>query len=127
LLRSRDLWKSWSILRRGIRRRITVHCVGGHDLFLVTPPVLQNADRSHGHDSGSDDSPTKNGPAEPGNSAGRRGQGKGFSCGQSEHDDIAAIATVDQVLDYAVSLAADENMLGERGEEIGIGMRLRGR
>ena len=115
-------------MRRSICRRITVHCVGGHDLFLVTPPVLQNADRSHGHDSGSDDSPTKNGPAEPGNlSAGRCGQGEGFSRGQSEHDDIAAIATVGQVLDYAVALAADEGMLGERGEEIGLGMRFRGR
>jgi hypothetical protein len=31
------------------------------------------------------------------------------------------------VLDYAVSLAADESMLGERGEEIGLGMRFRGR
>jgi hypothetical protein len=31
------------------------------------------------------------------------------------------------VLDYAVALATNESMLGERSEEIGLGMRFRGR
>jgi len=89
-------------------------------------PILLNSNRSDGQKPSRDYSPTKDGQAQPSASCATSGGGyrNSFSCGQSQRNYISAIATVGEVLDNAGALGAGESMLGERGEEVSVGMQL---
>ena len=126
VLQNRSLVKDRSTLRHSICRSVRLYEVGGHGFFLMLLPVLQNSDRGDGQKSGSDDSPTKDGPTQPADSGtGRRGHGDGLSRGQSERDYISTITAARKVLDYEGALSAIQRILGERGEKISVRMRFR--
>jgi hypothetical protein len=126
VLQNRSLVKDRSTLRHSICRSVRLYEVGGHGFFLMALPVLQNSDRGDGQESGSHNSPTKNGPTQPADSGtGRSEHCDGFSRGQSERDYISTIAAAREVLDHEGALSAIKRMLGERGEKISVRMRFR--
>jgi hypothetical protein len=88
-------------------------------------PVLLNSNRSDSQQPDRDNSPTKDGQTEPAASgAGHSREHDSFSRGQSQCDNISAIATACEMLDHASALYAGESLLGEGGEEVSVGMKL---
>jgi hypothetical protein len=109
------------------RQLIAGREAGSHELLLVTLSVLQNSNQRDSENSSSHEPPTKHGPTEPSYSlrSARFAGSDGLSGRQVKRDHIAAIAAAGKVLHHMVSLAAGESLLGKRGQQIGIGMRLR--
>src|ERR1700674_3785259 len=100
--------------------------------------VFENPERCDPQDSRSQSPPTKRGPAKPANPSAANGDRRRndlsrslclslYLCRrQSYRNHVSTIATARKVFDHSGALVSGKRLLGERGEQIGIGMRIGG-
>src|ERR1700729_1237707 len=94
--------------------------------------VFEDPERRDHQDSRSQSSPTKRGPAKPANPSGANGDGqrnrlsRALCLWQSYRNHVSTIATAGKVFRHPGALVSGKRVLGEGGEQIGIGMGIGG-
>src|ERR1700735_4207557 len=98
--------------------------------------VFENPERRDPQDPRSQSPPTERGPAKPANPSGANGDRQRNDLSrslclrlcrrQSYRNHVPTIATARKVFHHSGALVSSKRLLGEGGEQIGIGMRIGG-